>query len=302
VPGEFGIGAALLADSEAWVLLDDDPARGLGPAVAWSVRHHAAQLQLVAESATGTLARRVGAFAMPIEVWHAEGRTLLPAIAEPVPQPPALPVAHEQFRAMIEAGGATPVVEFGVLVGEVAGLEVCRVVTDEQTGTDRLEVGIGAHDREAFQLLHGDRPKLEALADVVASVAPHRRPGAPGHPLNRLARARALRTLLITGPSRIGASEVVAADPPLPRPNVKDDVPCVAVATIDGVRTTVVCSSGVDLDVVAYATDARLATGIAPCLIAVNVGDDLPIQRELAASLVDPVRFVTVDPLAAVAP
>ncbi|MCU1503113.1 MAG: hypothetical protein JWM12_2467, partial [Ilumatobacteraceae bacterium] len=130
----------------------------------------------------------------------------------------------------------------------------------------------------------------------------HRRPGAPGHPLNRLARARALRTLLITGPSRIGASEVVAADPPLPRTNVKDDVPCVAVATIDGVRTTVVCSSGVDLDVVAYATDARPATGITPCLIAVNVGDDLPIQRELAASLVDPVRFVTVDPLAAAAP
>jgi hypothetical protein len=302
VPGEFGIGAALLSESEAWVLVDADPARGLGPAVAWSLRHNAADLQLVAESATGTLARRATAFAMPIEVWHAEGRTLLPAIAEPLPERPELPPAHEQFRSVIEAGGATPVVEFGVLVGEVAGLEVCRVVTDADTGAHRLEVGIGANDREAFQLLHGDRPKTEALADVVASVAPHRLPGAPGHPLNRLARARALRALLIAEPARIGATDAVPADPPLPRPNIKDDVPCVAVATIAGEPTTIVCSSGVDLDAVPYAIDARLATGIARCLIVVARGDDLPIQHELAAALVDPVRFLTVDPVATVAP
>ncbi len=302
VPGEFGIGAALISESEAWVLVDTDPARGLGPAVAWSLRHGAAALQLVAESATGTLARRATAFAMPIEVWHAEGRLLLPAIAEPLPEPPALPPEHEQFRAVIEAGGATPVVEFGVLVGEVAGLEVCRVVTDADTGGHRLDVGIGANDREAFQLLHGDRPKTEALAEVVAAVAPHRVPGAPGHPLNRLARARALRALLIAEPGRIGATDVVPVDPPLPRPNIKDDVPCVSLATVGGLTTTVVCSSGVDLDAVPYAIDARRATGISPCVIVVARGDDLPIQRELAAALIDPVRLLTVDPVAAVAP
>ena len=189
VPGEFGIGAALLAGDRAWVLVEDEPARGLGPSVAWSLRRGATAVQIVAESSTGTLARRAPAFALPIEVAHVDGRALLPAIAEPLPEPPPLPEGHEQFRAVIEAGGATPVVEFGVLTGEVAGLEVCRVVTDPHTGVDRLEVGVGAHDREAFQLLHGDRPEVEALADVVAAVAVHRVPGAPGHPLNRLARS-----------------------------------------------------------------------------------------------------------------
>jgi hypothetical protein len=186
------------------------------------------------------------------------------------------------------------VVEHGVLIGEVGGLEVCRAVTDAATGTHRLEVGIGAHDREAFQLLHGDEPTADALADFVASVSPHRQPGAVGHPLNRLARSRALRARLAAEPALVGATRLVAADAPMPRPNVKDDVPCVAVAEIDGVATTVVCSAGVDLDAVPYATDARLATGIGPCLLAVPAGSDLPIQHELTALVRQPMRLVAV--------
>ena len=94
---------------------------------------------------------------------------------------------------LIAAGGATPAIEHGVLVGEVRGLEVCRVVTDAATGDTRLEVGIGQHDREAFQMLHGDVPTVEALAKVVAAVEPHRQHGAAPHPLNRLGQEQALR-------------------------------------------------------------------------------------------------------------
>ena len=51
------------------------------------------------------------------------------------------------------------VVEHGVVTGEVRGLEVCRVVDDRTTGDGvRLEVGVGAHDREAFAIIHGDVP------------------------------------------------------------------------------------------------------------------------------------------------
>ena len=127
-------------------------------------------LHVLAEEGTGTLARRAVAFRMPIEVWHVDDRTLLPAIAEPLPASLDVPDGHEQFRSLIISGGATPAIEHGVLVGEVRGLEVCRVVTDEQTGAARLEVGIGQHDREAFQMLHGDVPTVEALAKVVETV------------------------------------------------------------------------------------------------------------------------------------
>ncbi len=198
---------------------------------------------------------------------------------------------------LIEAAGAAPVLEHGVLAGEVAGLEVCRVVVDADTGAARLEVGVGAHDREAFQLVHGDVPPVEALAGVVAAVAEHRRPGAPGHPLNRLGAERLLRSRLLDDPSLVGALMLSAAPPPVPRPNLKDPVPCVATGVDDiGRPLVVVCSVGIDLDVVPFAADAHAASfrPDARLVIAVPPRDDHPVTRALAARLRQPAEVVTV--------
>ena len=292
-PGELSPGAALLHDRDAWVLVADRPERGLGGAIAWAVRHDAQRLHVVADAGTGTLARRALGFSFPIDVWHVDGRTLLPAVAEPLPVATAVPAPHREFEPMIVVAGAVPHEEFGVLSGEVWGLEVCRVVDDEFTGAVRLEVGVGEHDREAFQLLHGDRPTAEALADVVEAVATHRRPGAAGHPLNRLAAERALRARLVAEPSLIGAAAVRPVPPPVPRPNLKDPVPCVAIATVDGEQVTVVCSSGVDLDVMPYAVDARTSTGVERCVVAMPARDAVDIQRRLAALTAPAVSIVS---------
>lgn len=291
-PGEFAAGAALMHGTDAWVLVHEQPERGLGGALAWAVRRNAAALHVVAEAGTGCLARRAAHVRLPVSVWHAEGRTLLPAVAEPLPVSAPVPHAHLEFEPTMVVAGATPVVEHGVLAGEVRGLEVCRVVDDPHTGTVRLEVGVGAHDREAFQLLHGDRPTADALADVVQSVARHRRPDADPHPLNRLAVERALRAALIAEPHLLDATAVVAAEPPLPRPNLKDPVPCAAVATIRDERVTVVCSAGVDLDAVPYCLDARVALGTQRCLLVVPARDALPVQQTLAALANPPVELV----------
>ena len=289
----FALGAAATDGTDGWVLLDDQPQRGLGPALAWAVRTKVERLQILAESGTGTLARRAAAFRLPIEVWHIAERVLLPAIAEPMPVPLDAPEEHDQFRSLIVAGGAAPAVEHGVLIGEVRGLEVCRVVTDEFSGAPRLEVGIGQHDREAFQMLHGDVPTVDALAKVVAAVEPHRRHGADPHPLNRLGREQALRARLIDEPSLVGASRVDAVPSPLVRPNLKDPQPSVARALIDGVETTLVVSAGVDLDVVPFATDARLATGCVTRII-VPARDAFPVQADIAALLADPIEIIPV--------
>jgi len=292
--GEFGGGAALFVNSAAWVLLDERPERRLGAALAWALRREAAQLHVLADQATGVLARRAEGFDYPINVWHVEGRTLLPAVVEPLPGPPVVPSEHEIWTDVIAQGGALPVIEHGVLAGEVEGLEVCRVVTDADTGEVRLEVGVGAHDRGAFQMLHGNRPTTEALADVVGSVSSHRQLGAPRHPLNMLAQERALRARLVAEPHLIGATTVRAAGPPIPRPNVKDPIPCVAVATIDGRPVAVVCSSGVDLDLVPYALDARAALGVDECLLVLPARDALDIQRRLAMLAAPPLIVLPV--------
>jgi hypothetical protein len=295
--GALGAGAArLAADGTAWVLLADQPDRGadrqLGGALAWAVRHGASRVHLVAESGTGVLARRAAAFTLAVQVSRLDGRVLLPAIPEPLPDPGVTRPEHRALIDLIVAGGASPVEEHGVVAGEVEGLEVCRVVDDPLTGEVRLEVGIGAHDRETFQMLHGDRPTVEALADVVRSVAAHRREGAPPHPLNQLAASRRLRARLLAQPGPLGLAALVTVAPPLPRTNVKDQVPCAAIEPGSG--TLVVFSTGIDLDVVPWAVDATAQHAAHRCLVAAPARDVVDIQQRIAAAVEVPTRFVAV--------
>lgn len=292
-PGEFPGGAALRSGRQGWVLLHAHPERGLGGALAWALRQGCGEVHVVAEQHTGLLARRAAGFSLPVHVWHAEGRALLPAVAEPLPEPTEVPAHHREFTAVIAAAGATPHEEFGVLSGEVDGLEVCRVVDDPFLHVTRLEVGVGAHDREAFLALHGDRPTAPALADVVRSVAEHRRAG-DGHPLSRLAGERRLRARLVAEPGLIGAEWVEVAPPPVPRPNLKDPVPCCAVASVGGRRVGVVCSTGVDLDAVPFAVDARNSLAVEQVLLVLPARDAVAAQRLLAEAAAPPVSVVPV--------
>jgi hypothetical protein len=292
VLGTFAGGAALTTGRDAWILADDRPERSLGLALAWARQQGADAVNVIVDdpAAAGTLARRATYFRTPPRVWIAEGRSLV--AASPAPLEPALPAedALVALAPLMETAGAVPVTEHGVLAGEVAGLEVCRAVLDPLTGAARLEVGVGAHDREAFQLIHGDVPPVEALAGVVALVARHRRPGAPPHPLNRLNAERFLRWRLLEQPGLVGALVLEAAAPPVPRTNLKEPVPCVAAGLDgDGEPVVVVCSVGIDLDLVPFAADARAAAG-ARLLLAVPERDDHPITRALALELVEPAR------------
>lgn len=292
-------GAAGLHDGIAYVLVDDVPERGLGPALAWAVRNEASTVRVLAPGSTGVLARRASEFALDVSVWHVDDRLVVEAIAEPLPSMIPVPDEHLAFAEVIGAAGADVRVEHGVLAGEVLGLEVCRAVTDPHTGVHRLEVGVGAHDREAFGMLHGDTPTTESLARIVEIVRRHRSPGADPHPLNRLGAERALRERLIADPSLVGLVRLEAAPPPMPRTNLKDPVPCVAIGTgADGSPTVVVCSVGIDLDLVPFAADARLASGDseARLLLAVPSRDAVALTERLAASLRRPASVLPVAP------
>lgn len=304
VPTPMGVGAAVIHEGLAWVYLDDRPSTRLGAALVWAKRAGASGLQVVAEADTGVLARRSTAFDMPIVVWHAEGRALLPAVVEPILEPKSPPQHHDEFRELIIQGGATPVVEHGVLVGEVNGLEVCRVVDDPHLSVTRLEVGVGAHDREAFQMLHGDRPTVESLARIVAAVSAHRQPGARQHPLNQLGAERLLRWRVEQEPAIVGAAAVTPMNPPVERANLKDPVPCAAIGTDTiGRRFVLAFSTGVDLNLVPFAADARIVasasnTDIPPdCrLVLVTPSRDQVAAALLLADLLKhPAEYVALD-------
>ena len=296
-PVAFPPGAGLLHGDGAWVLLDEQPTRRLGAALAWAIRSGANTLHVITESGSGVLARRAAELTTPICIWHADERTLLPAVPEPFMPELRVPTDHLPFADLIAAGGAEPTAEHGVLTGEVRGLEVCRVVDEPVSGEARLEVGIGAHDRDAFAIMHGNVPPVEALAGVVGKVVEQRRLDAPPHPFNRLARERLLRWELVRDPSLIGATELAPTAPPLPRTNVKDAVPCVASGRDDGALVAV-CSVGVDLDLIPFAADARLmveADGVSDVRLVVVTPprDRVKVTVQLAGLLRRPCALAT---------
>jgi hypothetical protein len=297
---EFAPGAALVDGGVAWVYLDQQPDERLGAALAFALRSGAGSLNVLAEQGTGTLARRAAEFELPITVWDVVDRSLVASTPVPVPVSAVAPLHHEALRPLIVEGGADPVVEHGVLTGEVRGLEVCRVVDDPETGATRLEVGVGQHDREAFQMLHGDVPTVDSLARVVDAVSQHRVPGAPHHPLNTLGAERLIRWQIEQRPELVDAGVVAPAPPPVPRRNLKDRTPCVATGIgVDGEPVVIVCSSGVDLDLIPYAADARLAVGGEPgigggrLVVAMPARDRIGLVGEIADQLRHSVAFVS---------
>jgi hypothetical protein len=297
----FGPGATLRRGDQGWVLLDDRPERGLGPALAWARQQGVSEMHVLAETGVGVLARRSLAFEPTPIVWQIEGRTLVPAGPAAFAPPLSPPPEAAEATALLHDAEVDVVVEHGEVFGEVLGLEVARVVVDEHGA--RLAVGVGRHDREAFAMLHGEEPTPAALARVVDTVRHHRRPGAPTHPLNQLATERWMRARLVEDPSLVGAAGLCAFESPVPRPNLKEPFPAAAVGhDLAGLPLVVVCSVGIDLDLVPAAADARAAwvqqsapgsvAGPVRLVLSLPQRDAHPATRSLAGALVDAAEVV----------
>jgi hypothetical protein len=290
-------GTAVRVGHALWVYVPGAPARALGRAAALFVRSDATELDLVLDEPSGHDARVAGLLAAPVRVWSVDGTALRPvealALASPA-DPPAGP-ATSALVALLTDAGVDVVVEHGVIVGEVRGLEVARVrVTDD--GGVVLDIGVGRFDQEAGALLHGDRPTAAALASAVELVAAHRRGDAAAHPVNRLARERWLRAQLVDDPASVGLGALHPISPPLPRRNVKDPAPAAAIgAGPDDEPVLVVCTVGVDLEWMPVAVDLVERERPARVVVALPARDLLPVQHRLADLVAAPVQFVCVE-------
>lgn len=309
----FPLGAALVEDGDGgsagtvWVYVAEHPVRGLGAALAWAERRGVSEsvggvLHVLVDEESGLLARRAQLFARPeIEVWSVVGAALVPAEPAPPPVPEPAPPAPQELVDLLLDAGVEVVVEGGVVRGEVQGLEVARIVHGETTAgvpleRPLLEVGVGAADRELTALVHGELTPQEQLFRVVEIVRGHRRPGAPRHPLSELVPERWLRAVLCGNPGAIGLAALRPAEGAQARPNLRDRGIAVAAGTTgQGAPVVVVCSVGIDLDLVPAAADARLAVDPeAELWLVVPERDDHPGTRRLAGSLRRPARVVTV--------
>lgn len=276
---------ALKAGSESMVMFVDFDA----PLAARFARYFSRS----SGSGSGMLATEVravqGAGSIAIEV---EARTA-EALSEPAPA---------GLLAALGDQGLEVVHEHGITRGEVLGLEVARLVTwPAETGGDgqlHLEVGVGRFDRDAVWAVNDGNDLTGALADTVAMVRQNRYPGAPPHPMQRLARERWLRAMVLENPEVIGVSTLQAVGMTIEAAGMKDAHPAGAFGVdLHGEPVVVVTSVGFDLAAVPLAADLRDALApSARLLLAVPSVDLHPMQQQLA-SMLDPIaEIVAVDP------
>lgn len=299
VPAPFPSGSALRGETAAWVLAEDHPERALGGALAWALSRDVRELHLLAAGESGTLARRAGMFRLAPMVWPIEGAALAsePASPSPLPAEPPLDPRAERFRAIFEQAGADAVVEGGVLRAEVRGLEVARVEVDDDG--PHLAVGVGRHDRDAHRELgqiQGDEGGLDRLFAVVRAVAEHRHEAGAGHAAYHLAGERWLRSVVLRRPELVGAAYLEPVPSPIARTDLRQPAPAPAAGLdTEGRALLVVCSVGVETDLVPEAADAWLRDGRRPRLVlVVPWGDDYPALHRVAADLTFPADVVAV--------
>ena len=301
--GPFPAGATFRTGATGWVH-GEDPDRLLGGALAWAGAAGVEELHLITEGGAGMLARRAAAFSVAPTVWRLEGRDLVPARPEPLPRhppPPPVPPPVEAALDAARAEGADVVTEHGVISVEVLGLEVARV--EVGPGGPELTIGVGRYDREVRRTVNdalggGGDPAADLRA-VVGQVQVRRRGGGPSHPANQLAPERWLRAVLVRRPELAGAASLASVPPPAPRADLRARSVAPAVGTdAGGSRLAVVCSTGVDPELVPAAVDVRLAAGLeggaVRLALVVPERDDHPVTRRLAALLSEPAEIRTV--------
>lgn len=299
-PEVFPGGAALHAESSSHIWLDDRPSRLVAVAMLLTARAGRSRVRVILPTERAAeapvVARRAMQWSLPAEVVILEGRSSSVVVAGDHVDEKSLDPAHERFAEVITAAGAEVVVEHGVLTGEVAGLEVCRVVDDAEGA--RLEVGVGAHDREAFRMLHGETPAAESLARIVAAVREIRAPGADPHPLKRLAPERALRRRLLDTPELVGGGSLEPVSPVIAATGPGDPAPAHLLGVRDGSRVLIACTTGTDLGAAADAIDTfhwrREADQLDSLVIAVPERNRLRSIDELAALSGIPTAVVSI--------
>jgi len=280
-PSPLGGGAALVVDGTTVALAGEDaPERALGSALLLAARHEADRVVLFHDVAAVAAvdARRSAALAPSPEVRLVAGPSSEPAVPSGPLGPIESPSMPEGFEDLCRGAGVDPVCEHGTWRGEVLGLEVVRAT---EAG---FEPGVGRFDREASALLHGDLPTSESLAAAADHVRAQRHRGAGAHPLATLARERWLRHDLLADPARVGLVDLWPVDPPVERGGLREPAPAPAVGTApDDERVLVVCSVGVDADLVPATADLMLRERPDRVVVVLPPRDVLsPVERAVA--------------------
>jgi len=297
--GAFPEGATLVEPNggRSWVYVEKGGHRRVGSALAFADKASSNELHLIVDSDSADIAaRRASFFVNDVQVWSLDGAELS-RVETPseMANVASLAPGAELYRPVLAQAGLEPIAEGGELIGELRGLEVARVVVDDH-GEAHVEAGVGRFDREIAAMMFAHLSETDSLARAIEMVAEYRTPGAATHPLNQLVPERWLRTVLISRPELVGATELHSVGSAIPRLSLREVGVASALGTsIAGEAMVVTCSTGVDLEVIASAADDRAAhSPSAELVIAIPAKDIVGPTSRLAARLKSPARIVEI--------
>jgi hypothetical protein len=245
----------------------------------------------------GQLARLGALFTPDIRVWVVEGGSAAQVDAAAPPPVVAPPTdAAADLVELLRDVGLDVVAEPGMILGEVAGLEVARITVEN--GEAHLAIGVGRFDQELSAVAQAELPRRDALVRAADLVRLARTMGNASHPMTRLARERWLRAELLGNPSKVGARHLEALPGLWVRHGLREPSPAAASGEDDaGEPLVVVASAGVDPDLVPTALDqAQAADPAARVVLALPAADRLPATERVAALAHAQVDLVSVTP------
>jgi hypothetical protein len=291
-----GVPGAVCASSEgrAIAVVDEATMTVVGGVLLWAERAGVGLEALIVpeRDRVGVVAGWLEGFASPPVVRGLTGRELFspgPAPESAAPIPPVVP-------AEFEAADVEVVIENGMVLAEVDGLEVARVLIDAD-GRERVAVGVGRYDRAAHDVMSAEMPLAERLATVVEGVRAVRRPVAAAHNLNRLCRERWLRAVLVAEPGPVGLVELRPADPIPPRESLLDRGPAPAVGTdAAGAKVLVMATAGIDPSVTVATSAVARREEPDRIVVALPPRDLIRPTERLLATLRWPVKSFPMDP------
>jgi len=287
-------GAGLvLGGAEPWAHFITEFDRGLGAILLLADRSGATKVSIYSDSPLRALTRQAACFDFEIETMTLVGR-------EPVPSesaPPELEVPTPDVAVLALSGtdvdGVRTVTEHGEAVAEVAGLEIARASVDN--GELRVRVGVGSIDQDLAEMMVPGVASIDRIRAAATLVRQHRRPDAPPHPLQRVAPERWLRHRLVDKPQRWGFADLKPVSLLAPRVGLRLNALAAALGSRpDGSPALVVCSVGVNPELVPLAADLRQARHPDAELVLATPGPDLhaAIVRQ-ANRLTTPVTLLT---------
>ncbi len=290
-PEAFNAGVGIAQGNRAFVYLSERAPSPMAAVLAWGERRGASDLHVVVDEPDPLLELQAGGLSPRPTLWLARGAGLQPMPGAPRPPTVAeVPAAARAQVPMLVGAGCEPVIEHGVVIGEVLGLEVARVVLDE-AGAATVRAGVGLYDQEAHALVHAETPVETRLAMVVAEVRRHRHRRARPHPLNRVARERWLRSVLLDDPGLVGLDELEAEAPLQPRGGIHEARPVAARGRAGDRRVLVVASTGIDLDLVPAAAAHAAADPPDEILLVLPARDHHRVVERMARHLAVPAEL-----------